>query len=118
MKKHRLLTLVVFAVSILLAAGANAQMMEAQPKQQGMGGMTMGQGMEAPMSLEIKRPRSLRMEFTFQGMTGVQAYDGKSRPIATLAQEWTGVPVAKGRRTVLVANSYIKTPTARLLGGN
>lgn len=48
----------------------------------------------------------------------VQAYDGKSRPIATLAQEWTGVPVAKGRRTVLVANSYIKAPTARLLGGN
>ena len=30
------------------------------------------------MTLEIKRPKSLRMEFTFQGMTGVQAYDGKS----------------------------------------
>lgn len=42
------------------------------------GKMMMGPGMEAPMSLEIKRPRSLRMEFTFQGMTGVQAYDGKS----------------------------------------
>jgi len=42
------------------------------------GKMMMGPGMEAPMSLEIKRPRSLRMEFTFQGMTGVQAYDGKN----------------------------------------
>jgi hypothetical protein len=40
--------------------------------------MMMGPGMEAPMTLEIKRPKSLRMEFTFQGMTGVQAYDGKS----------------------------------------
>jgi len=42
------------------------------------GKMMMGPGMEAPMILEIKRPKSLRMEFTFQGMTGVQAYDGKS----------------------------------------
>ncbi|HZM70820.1 MAG TPA: hypothetical protein VFB95_10700 [Candidatus Cryosericum sp.] len=42
------------------------------------GKMMMGPGMEAPMTLEIKRPKSLRMEFTFQGMTGVQAYDGKS----------------------------------------
>jgi len=49
MKKHRLLTLVVFAVSILLAAGANAQMMEAQPKQQSMGSMMMGQGMGGGM---------------------------------------------------------------------
>jgi hypothetical protein len=42
------------------------------------GKMTMGQGMEAPMVLEMKRPKSMRMEFTFQGMTGVQAYDGKA----------------------------------------
>ena len=42
------------------------------------GKMMMGPGMEAPMTLEIKRPKNLRMEFTFQGMTGVQAYDGKS----------------------------------------
>jgi hypothetical protein len=41
------------------------------------GKMTMGQGMEAPMTLELKRPKNMRMEFTFQGMTGVQAYDGK-----------------------------------------
>lgn len=41
------------------------------------GKMTMGQGMEAPMTLELKRPKNMRMEFTFQGMTGIQAYDGK-----------------------------------------
>jgi outer membrane lipoprotein-sorting protein len=42
------------------------------------GKMTMGPGMEAPVILELKRPNSVRMEFTFQGMTGVQAYDGAS----------------------------------------
>lgn len=42
------------------------------------GKMTMGPGMEAPVTLELKRPNSVRMEFTFQGMTGVQAWDGKS----------------------------------------
>jgi outer membrane lipoprotein-sorting protein len=42
------------------------------------GKMTMGQGMEAPVVMELSRPNKLRMEFTIQGMTGVQAYDGKS----------------------------------------
>jgi len=41
------------------------------------GVMAMGPGMEAPFTLEMKRPKSMRMEFTFQGMTGIQAYDGK-----------------------------------------
>jgi hypothetical protein len=42
------------------------------------GKMTMGQGMEAPMVIEMKRPKAMRMEFTVQGMTGIQAYDGKT----------------------------------------
>jgi outer membrane lipoprotein-sorting protein len=42
------------------------------------GKMTMGPGMEAPISLELKRPNSIRMEFTFQGNVGVQAFDGKN----------------------------------------
>ncbi|MEA2600375.1 MAG: hypothetical protein QOF89_1367 [Acidobacteriota bacterium] len=42
------------------------------------GKMVMGQGMEAPVVMELARPNKLRMEFTIQGMTGVQAYDGKS----------------------------------------
>jgi outer membrane lipoprotein-sorting protein len=42
------------------------------------GKMVMGQGMEAPVVMELARPNKLRMEFTIQGMTGVQAYDGKA----------------------------------------
>ena len=42
------------------------------------GKMAMGQGMEAPFSMEVARPNKLRMEFTIQGMTGVQAYDGNT----------------------------------------
>jgi hypothetical protein len=41
------------------------------------GTMTVGPGMEAPFVLEEKRPNMMRLEFTLQGMTGVQAYDGK-----------------------------------------
>lgn len=41
------------------------------------GKMIMGQGMEAPFVMEKARPNRFRMEFTFQGMTGVQAFDGK-----------------------------------------
>ena len=42
------------------------------------GKVMMGQGMEAPITLSYKRPRMTRLEFTFQGMTGIQAYDGKN----------------------------------------
>lgn len=42
------------------------------------GKMVMGQGQEAPIVLEMARPNKVRVEFTIQGMTGVQAYDGKS----------------------------------------
>jgi outer membrane lipoprotein-sorting protein len=39
--------------------------------------MSMGGGMEAPGSLVQKRPDMARLEFTVQGLTAVQAYDGK-----------------------------------------
>lgn len=42
------------------------------------GRMTMGPGLEAPIVLTLKRPSSMRMDLTFQGMTAVQAYDGKN----------------------------------------
>jgi outer membrane lipoprotein-sorting protein len=42
------------------------------------GRMVVGPGMEAPLVMEVKRPKSVRTEFTFQGMTGVSAYDGKT----------------------------------------
>lgn len=41
------------------------------------GTMAMGPGMDAPLTLEVKRPNMFRMDFTFQGMIGSQAYDGK-----------------------------------------
>lgn len=40
------------------------------------GKMTVGPGMEAPFSMEKKRPGMMRLDFTFSGMTGTQAYDG------------------------------------------
>lgn len=40
------------------------------------GKMTIGPGMEAPITMAKKRPEMMRMDFTVQGMTGSQAYDG------------------------------------------
>jgi len=40
------------------------------------GKMLLGQGMEAPFTMEMSRPNRMRMEFTIQGMTGVSAFDG------------------------------------------
>jgi outer membrane lipoprotein-sorting protein len=40
--------------------------------------MSMGPGMEAPGILIQKRPTLARLEFTVQGLTAVQAYDGKN----------------------------------------
>lgn len=42
------------------------------------GKMVMAQGFEAPFTMMQKRPRMTRTEFTFQGMTGMQVYDGKN----------------------------------------
>lgn len=42
------------------------------------GHMLFGPNMEAPFIMTLKRPNEMRMEFTLQGMTGIQAYDGKS----------------------------------------
>ncbi|MDX1645130.1 MAG: hypothetical protein R3244_12315, partial [Thermoanaerobaculia bacterium] len=36
-----------------------------------------GQGIEAPVVRIVKRPDMIRQEFTIQGMTGIQAYDGE-----------------------------------------
>lgn len=40
--------------------------------------MAMGPGMEAPGVLIQKRPKLARLEFTVQGLTAVQAYDGSN----------------------------------------
>ncbi len=41
------------------------------------GKMSMGQ-MEAPFVVTMKRPSMFRVDFTIQGMTGTQAYDGET----------------------------------------
>jgi outer membrane lipoprotein-sorting protein len=41
------------------------------------GKFEVGPGMTAPTTMVIKRPGMVRMEFTVQGMTAIQAYDGK-----------------------------------------
>jgi outer membrane lipoprotein-sorting protein len=42
------------------------------------GRMGMGPGAEAPFTMYFKRPMKARMEFTMQGMTGIQAFDGET----------------------------------------
>ena len=42
------------------------------------GKMTIGPGMEAPVTMVQKRPKEMRMEILVQGMTIVQAYDGSA----------------------------------------
>jgi len=43
------------------------------------GKMTMGGGqMEAPVTIQVKRPGRMRMEMSVQGMSFVQAYDGST----------------------------------------
>jgi outer membrane lipoprotein-sorting protein len=42
-----------------------------------IGKVTLGPGMEAPITLEQKRPGSVRIDVVVQGLTIIQAYDGK-----------------------------------------
>jgi len=51
------------------------------------GKMMLPQGMEMPVVMVQRRPKDFRMEFTFQGMTGIQAYDGKT---AWMTMPFTG----------------------------
>lgn len=53
------------------------------------GKLTVGPGIEAPISIEMKRPHNMRVEVTFQGNTGIQAYDG--------ATGWQISPFGKGQ---------------------
>jgi len=42
-----------------------------------IGKATVAPGTEAPVTIEIKRPSSLRLEYAFEGRRSVQAYDGR-----------------------------------------
>ncbi|MGH9867850.1 MAG: hypothetical protein ACREAA_06775 [Candidatus Polarisedimenticolia bacterium] len=64
----------------LEARGGKAKM-DAVKTARATGRMTIGPGMEAPFSIQWKRGADaaawmIRLEFTVQGMTGIQAYDG------------------------------------------
>ena len=59
-----------------LQAMGGKEKLKAVQSQRISGKMVIGQGMEAPFTMEILRPNKMRMEFTIQGMTGVQAFDG------------------------------------------
>jgi outer membrane lipoprotein-sorting protein len=61
-----------------LQAMGGKEKLKAVQTQRITGKMVLGQGMEAPFTMEMARPNRMRMEFTFQGMTGVQAFDGKT----------------------------------------
>ena len=55
-----------------------------------VGKMQMGPGMEAPFTMEKKRPGKSRITFTFSGMDGVRAFDGKTG--------WQVMPFMSGKK--------------------
>lgn len=103
-----------------------------------MSGTMLMAGMEAPFQVVVKRPDKVRVEFTLQGMTGIQAFDGetgwsvmpflgKSAPEAMPAEEtellreqadFEGPLVgyeAKGNRVELLGREDLEgTPVYRL----
>ena len=87
-------TLMLFALGLLLAPLVQAQTVDEilVKHYQAMGGLDkikalnstritgtigVGPGMDAPFTMERKRPGKSRMEFSVQGMTGIQAFDGE-----------------------------------------
>jgi outer membrane lipoprotein-sorting protein len=59
-----------------IEAHGGAAKLKAVQSMKATGKMELGPGMQAPMVAYEKRPNDFRSDFTFQGMTGVQAYDG------------------------------------------
>ena len=63
-------------VARYVAARGGMEKLKAVKTMRMSGTMTAGPGIEVPVTLEMKRPKSMRMEVTVQGLTVVQAYDG------------------------------------------
>ena len=61
-----------------IAARGGADKLKAMQTVRMTGKMTVGPGLDAPLVMEMKRPSAMKMSFTLQGMTGIQAYDGKT----------------------------------------
>lgn len=65
-------------IAMNLEAKGGAEKIAAMDTARVTGSMLMGPEMSAPFTLEWKRPDKVRLEFTFQGQTAVQAYDGET----------------------------------------
>jgi outer membrane lipoprotein-sorting protein len=61
-----------------IAAKGGLEKLKAISSSRATGRMVAGPGMEFPFTMVNKRPNSTRIEFNVQGMTGIQAYDGKT----------------------------------------
>lgn len=59
-----------------IAAKGGAAKLQAVKSIRMTGRMTVGPGIDAPIVIEVKRPKAMRVDFTVQGMVGSQAYDG------------------------------------------
>lgn len=64
------------------------------------GKMALGGGMEAPFTMTKARPQQMRLEFTIQGMTGIQAYDG--------ATGWTVMPFMGKKDPEVMSEEMLK----------
>lgn len=64
------------------------------------GKMSLGQGIEAPVVIEVKRPKAMRLDITVQGMVGSQAYDG--------ARGWTLMPFTGSKTPQEMAPDEVK----------
>jgi hypothetical protein len=60
-----------------VAARGGMQKIKAVESVRMTGRMSLMQGLEVPVVLEMKRPNRMRMDIVVQGMTGSQAFDGK-----------------------------------------
>lgn len=59
-----------------IQAHGGAAKLKAVKTMKATGTMEIGPGMQAPVTAVQERPNKIRTEFVFQGMTGVQAFDG------------------------------------------
>jgi outer membrane lipoprotein-sorting protein len=69
-----------------IAAKGGMDKLKSVKSMRASGKMVGMQGMEFPFVMTNKRPKSTKIEFTFQGMTGMQVYDGKTA--------WMSMPFA------------------------
>ncbi len=61
-----------------IAAKGGREKMKAISALRMTGKMLVGPGIEAPFTLDMARPAKMRMEFSIQGMTAVQTFDGEA----------------------------------------